>query len=225
VAPPQLLTDDPGRAGTASPEIARLYGVRMLEVEETREGDKLHESKTKWLTGGDRLIGRPLYGDYFEFDPTFTPLLITNNRPKVSTGGLAMWRRLRVLPFDFVAQEQDGKLADRLIAEAEAILAWIVHGARKWYEHGMPKSETVKAASDEYREAEDRIRPFLSDATVEAGEVHRTKLFRAYQRWCEQAGETAMGARAFNAALRERGFDEVKDRVYGGLSLKPDWSS
>jgi len=217
-APPQLIIDD-SKQGNASPEIARLHAVRMLEIEETDDGDRLHESRVKWLTGGDTLVARHLFREYFEFEPCFTPILVTNHRPRVATGGRAIWRRLRLIPFDFIAEKQDRDLPEKLIGEAPAVLAWIIEGARRWYAQGMPDSETVNTASAGYQSEEDSIGPFLAERTKPAGTVHRTTLYKSYSAWAEDQGERPMTVKRFNAALRERGYSEVSARVYGDLSL------
>lgn len=217
-APPQLIIDD-NRQGAASPEIARLHAVRLLEIEETDDGDKLHESRVKWLTGGDTLVARHLFREYFEFEPCFTPILVTNHRPRVATGGRAIWRRLRLIPFDFIAEKMDRDLSEKLVAEAPAVLAWIVEGSKRWYSAGMPQSETVAAASAAYQSEEDSLGPFLSERTKPAGTVHRATLYKAYSTWAEEQGERPMTVKRFNAALRERGYSEISARVYGDLSL------
>jgi len=221
-APPELVVDD-GKRGGASPEIARLRAVRLLEIEETDDGDRLHEARVKWLTGEDTLVARHLFAEYFEFRPNFTPLLVTNHRPRVATGGRATWRRLRVIPFDFVVTERDDRLEQKLEAESEAVLAWIVEGARLWYQHGLPRSETVDKASAAYQKEEDQIAPFIDDCTITVGSEHRTKLYKAYLRWCESESEKPMSAKRFNSALRERGFEEVAERTYGNIQLKNEW--
>jgi putative DNA primase/helicase len=221
-APPQLIIQD-NKQGSASPEVARLYGARLLEVEETDDGDRLHESKVKWLTGGDRLVARHLFSEYFEFDPTFTAIVVSNHKPKVRSGGKAVWRRLRVVPFDFEPTEVDTHLEDRLRKEAAGILAWVVEGSRDWYRHGLPASETVEAASAAYKSEEDRIEPFLEEATISTGQVRRATLYKAYRKWAESEGETPMSSQSFNSAMRERGFEEVRKRTYGDISLKPGW--
>ncbi|MBD3666906.1 MAG: hypothetical protein HUJ16_03030 [Kangiella sp.] len=220
-APPSLIIDD-GKSGGASPEIARLVGVRLLEIQETRSGDKLHESRIKWLSGGDRLVGRHLYGAYIEFDPTFTALLVTNALPRVTNGGHAVWRRIRVLPYDFVVTDEhkDPELPEKLNNEKEAILAWIIEGAIRWYTSGFPYSETVDAASAAYKADQDAIGPFLHERTTDGGIVTRSEIYHAYKAWAEQEGEHPMHPRKFHAAMRERGYEEGTYRSYTGISLR-----
>ena len=52
-------------------EIARLRGARLVVGNEVEAGRSWAESKIKALTGGDRLQGRFMRQDFFEFDPQF----------------------------------------------------------------------------------------------------------------------------------------------------------
>lgn len=54
----------------ATPELARLKGVRLVAASEMPEGGRLSENLIKSLTGGDRIAARHLYGEFFEFAPT-----------------------------------------------------------------------------------------------------------------------------------------------------------
>ena len=53
-------------------EIARLRGARLVVGNEVEAGRTWAESKIKSLTGGDRLQGRYMRQDFFEFDPQFS---------------------------------------------------------------------------------------------------------------------------------------------------------
>jgi putative DNA primase/helicase len=218
-APPSLLIDDKSRGAGASPELARLPGVRVLAISETDDSDVLREGLVKTLTGGDRIAARPLYGSFFEFVPQFVPILSTNHKPRVRTGGHSMWRRIRVVPFDYRPDRPDPELPDKLATEHENVLAWLIDGARRWYAGGFPESEAIDGATATYRTEEDSLRPFLQDCTVTTGTVHRSVLYKAYRAYCDDEGTPAMGTRRFNAALRDNGFTEIRDRVYANLSL------
>jgi putative DNA primase/helicase len=222
-ATPSLIINAGNKSGAATPEIARLKGVRLLEIEETNDGDRLQESRVKWLTGEDTLTGRHLYEDQFDFTACFSPILVTNSKPRVTTGGYSLWRRLKVIPFDFTAGEKrDKNLIDKLQGELPGILNWIVEGAKLWYANGLTESPTVTAASNEYKATEDRLLGFIQTCTVPTGSIHRADLYHAYERWAAAEGEAVMSVRAFNAALRERGYSEIGYRVYGGISLKEE---
>jgi putative DNA primase/helicase len=61
----------------------------------------------KRLTGGDAIRARYLGRDSVTFEPSHTAILVTNHLPKVSGDDDAVWRRVRVVPFDVVIPEAD----------------------------------------------------------------------------------------------------------------------
>src|SRR5262249_13767476 len=79
------------RSGGIPNDVARLPGARFAAATEAETGQKLAEAKIKQLTGGDRVVGRLLYGEYFEFTPQCKLCLATNKRPEIS-GDEAIWR-------------------------------------------------------------------------------------------------------------------------------------
>lgn len=220
VADPSLMLDAGRRGSGPSPEIAGLRGVRFLVVTESDDGDRLSEAKFKWLTGSDTLTGRHLYGDAITFRPIFSPWYQTNHRPRITTGGYAVWRRVSVVPFDFEARGEaiDSELKQKLPAEHEAILAWIVEGAIRWFAHGLPSSPTVDAATAEYRTNEDRILPFLQEETRQdmTGTLKSSQVYKRYRQWSADRGEHPMSAKAFHSAMDERGYrkDHFRDGDY-----------
>lgn len=106
-------------------DLARLHGARLVVASESGEGRKLDEATVKQLTGGDTVTARFLYGEHFEFRPQFKLCLVTNHRPQVSGDDDAIWRRLRLVPFEVSFQgREDLKLPTELRQELSGILAW-----------------------------------------------------------------------------------------------------
>jgi hypothetical protein len=61
-----------------------LMGRRLVVVTETDEGRRLAEATMKRLTGGDHIRARRMRQDFIEFEPSHTPILVTNHLPAVS---------------------------------------------------------------------------------------------------------------------------------------------
>ena len=80
-------------------EIARLRGARLVVGNEVEAGRTWAESKIKSLTGGDRLHGRFMRQDFFEFDPQFKLMIVGNNKPSLRGVDEAIRRRLHLIPF------------------------------------------------------------------------------------------------------------------------------
>jgi P4 family phage/plasmid primase-like protien len=123
-APPELLLM---RRGEHHPtELALLYGARLVTASESGEDRRLAEALVKSLTGGDPITARRMREDFWEFPPQFTLWAATNYKPQIRGTDHAIWRRIRLIPFDvtFYAPEtgktpqQDPTLPARLREEA-----------------------------------------------------------------------------------------------------------
>jgi putative DNA primase/helicase len=96
-SPPELLIA--GKWDRHPTELADLHGRRLIVAPETKEGARLNEALIKQLTGGDPIRARRMKEDFWQFPPTHTFILQTNNKPDVSGEDNAIWRRLRLVPF------------------------------------------------------------------------------------------------------------------------------
>lgn len=190
-APPDLLMV---RHGDEHPtEIADLQGRRLVVASETEEGRKLRIQLVKKLTGDAKLKGRFMRADYFEFTRTFKTILVTNSPPVVAEQTNAIWRRLKLVPFEVVIppDEQDTGLMDKLRVEWPGILAWAVRGCLDWQLHGLQVPDEVKTATDNYRNEEDVLAPFFEERCIlqEWAKVTRADLWAEYERWADSNRE------------------------------------
>lgn len=146
-------------------DIARLRGARLVCATEGEQGRALAESAIKQLTGGDRVAARFLHREYFEFRPTFKILLGTNHKPRIKGTDLAIWRRVKLIPFTETIPEdrQDRKLPEKLRAEAPGILAWAVRGCLDWQREGLGIPDEVRTATQAYRQEEDIVGQFIAE--------------------------------------------------------------
>ena len=192
--------------------IAALRGRRLVVSNELEQKAVLAEQTVKMLTGGDILSARELYGRRFNFSPTHKVLLVSNHKPKVRGTDHAIWRRIRLVPFETTipVDEQDADLRRHLVEEhGPAVLAWLVRGARTWHTEGLGSAAAVDAATEEYKATQDTFGAFLSECTVEIPRT-RTKvgdLFSTWQRWCEQSGERPGRKQDFTGALEDHDFE------------------
>lgn len=217
--------------GNATPDLARLPGVRYLFASEPGAGRRLHVGRIKEMSGGESIVARPLYGAPFEFVPQFSLWLSTNKKPVVPGDDPALWRRLRLVPFDVKIPEARRVLglADRILAdEASGVLNWILEGLRLWQQEGrLPVAERIEQATAAYRAESDEIGQFLAQC-CEVGETLRvgaTELYQAFVRWFgREIGEKPPSQTAFGRDLGERGFDSARDGITWrlGLTLLPD---
>ena len=213
-------------------DIARLDGARFVSGSEIEDGRRLAESLVKQLTGGDRITARFLHQEFFDFTPQFKFLIAGNHKPTIHGSDDAIWRRIRLIPFDVTIppKEQDKSLRLKLSEEAPGFLAWAVRGCLEWQERrqqlndGLGAPREVAAATAEYREEMDKIGAFLAECTRKdpIGDVGSAELHRAFVAFCAAAGEPSMSNKEFTQRLTRRGLPKKPSRTgarWRGISL------
>jgi len=211
---------------------ARLRGRRLAIPSEIGEQDRLDEAQIKDLTGGDRLIGRKVFKNPFEFDPTHKLWLYGNHKPDIRGTDKGIWRRIRLIPFTYTVpkHKRDGKLEEKLIKELPGILRWAVEGCLEWQKQGLNPPQKVIDATKKYRKSRDRIRLFLEDCCTESDgeETSFSDMYYAYEQWCNNSGIHSKGKIKFNEELENRGILRGKGKnnknVWKNISLTDDAS-
>ncbi|MGO1054522.1 DNA primase family protein [Crossiella sp. CA198] len=221
-AEPEMLVD---RGNTHPTGQADLLGVRLAMTSETDEGRQLAAATVKRLTGGDKIRARRMRKDFFEFEPSHTIVLVTNFKPKVSGDDPALWRRIRVVPFDVVVEQIDTRLSERLALELPSVLGWAYAGYREYTATGLAAPEVVAERTAAYRASSDALGRFLDDRAIITphGFVRARELFRAWSDWCHQNGEQAGSEVTFADAMARRGHTKTRrsiGQVYLGLILQ-----
>jgi putative DNA primase/helicase len=209
-----------------SNDIARLRGTRFVTTTEAEQGKRLSEPLIKQITGNDQMTARFLYGEFFNFIPTFKIFMATNHKPVIKGTDYGIWRRIRLIPFTTTISEekQDRELADKLLNEAPGILNWLLEGAFRWKEERLKTPSAILNATDEYRGEMDVIGNFIKDCCVQGAglSIKIRELFRAYQNWCEENNEHACSERFFGLRLKEMKLAQSRTaeaRYWSGIAL------
>ncbi len=212
-------------------ELADLAGRRLAFSVEVDDGRRLAEALVKDMTGGDRKKARFMRGDFFEFEQTFSLVLIVNHRPEIRGTDAGIWRRIRLIPWQVQIPEHEQRPQEdvmyELLNEGSAILNWMLAGLADWMEDHHWTAPEVQAATDQYRAEQDALGGFLGDMCelgprfkVSVGDLHE-----AYTEFCEHAGEDPFSKKAINKLLRQRGIRQTREsrtgaRQWVGLRLK-----
>ncbi len=205
-AEPDLLIDRDRAHPTG---LLDLRGVRLAVSQESDEGRRLAVGTVKRLTGGDAIRARRMRENFVQFEPSHMSVLVTNHKPRVPGDDPALWRRLRVVPFNVVVPNPDTRLPDRLALELPAVVAWLLEGHRLYEENGMKEPDAVAAATDTYRTSSDVLGRFIDERCLVSPAAYVTAgdLFAAWTHWCQTNGEHAGRQNEFAQALDERGFE------------------
>jgi len=197
-------------------ELADLVGKRFVATVEVQEGKKLNESLFKWLSGGDMVKGRFMRENFFQFEPTFKLAVAANHRPAITDNSHAFWRRMRTIPFDvqIPLERQDTQLLEKLKAEAPGILAWLVRGTIRWKKDGLEEPDEIANATEDYRQEQDFLGPFLEECCEVGPDLRESSssIYEQFKKWAEAAGEKIISAKRFTQMLKQRGFENKKDR-------------
>jgi phage/plasmid-associated DNA primase len=175
-----------------------------------------------------KVKARRMRENFWEFEPTHTVFMAVNHKPIVKGTDLGIWRRIRLIPFTetIAPADQDKQLPEKLRAELPGVLAWAVEGCLEWRREGLKASKEVRKATAGYRSEMDVIGDFMADRCFrgERLEVAKDELYKAYQVWCDDAGERFETKRKFGMLLIERGVEDGRNsdrtkRIWKGIGL------
>jgi putative DNA primase/helicase len=209
-------------------EIAKLRGARLVVAQETEKGRHWDATKIKQLTSDDRLTGRFMRQDFFDFAPTHKLIITGNHKPTLRAVDEAIRRRFLLVPFTvkIPPDERDTELARKLEAEWPAILRWMIDGCLEWRRGGLRVPAIVRDATDSYFDDQDTIALWLEERTQRDPRAFTltSGLFKNWKAWCEQSNHHVGTERAFSDDLAERDGIERAKKNYGrgfkGIALR-----
>lgn len=201
------------KGSDATPDLARLPGVRFLRTSEPEKGAKLAEALIKEVTGGEPMSARHLNKGFFDFLPSFKLTAQGNYRPKITGHDDGIWGRVRLVPWTvrIPDKEIDTALPDKLKREASGILNRMLDGLLDLKMNGLSESDNIRAATAKYREQSDQLGRFLHDCTADkAGERARSSvLFDLFKAWASATGAGDWTPQGFAKAMEDRGYERV----------------
>jgi putative DNA primase/helicase len=209
-------------------DVARLKGARFVSAVEPENGRHLAEALVKQLTGEDKITARFLYAEWFDYDPTAKLFLAVNHKPKITGSDHAIWRRIRLIPFNYPIppEKRDKEIVSKLSAELPGILRWAVEGCLLWQREGLEPPPTVKAATDDYRAEMDVLGDFIAECceTDPSAKTPFKDIYNKYRLWSIANNEDHLDQKELARGLSERGFTMGRTGTLGrfrsGIRLK-----
>lgn len=172
----RVLLADPGAHPT---EMMDFRGARFALTEELPDEARLNVKRLKDVIGTPTIKARYMRQDSVEFPATHSFFVSTNPIPLVTDTDHGTWRRLALVRFPYRYRKPhetldgpqdrrgDPGLRDRLQdgeRQREAVLAWLVAGAARWYREGMPaQPESVLSDTQDWRANSDPIEGFWKE--------------------------------------------------------------
>jgi len=164
IVPDRVLLSNPGDHPT---ELMTLRGARLALLEETPEARHLNVKRLKDVLGTPQMTARLIRRDSVTWTATHSLFVSTNYRPRVEETDHGTWRRLALVTFPHTYRKPgvklrgpndlrgDPTLRERLKDGGDgrhgAVLAWLVTGARRWYENGQVMPVPPATVADDTR--------------------------------------------------------------------------
>ena len=210
------------RDSSATNDIARLAGARIVLANETKENQKLDDQKLKALVSTEMITARFLYGEHFEFKPQFKIWLRGNHKPIITDSSEGAWRRIRLVPFEnqIPLDKRDYGLEKKILSEKEGILNWMIEGCLLWQKQKLTKlPQRIDSASQGYREESDVLAEFIEEQCLVDGRhsAEHYQLFAHWEIWCEKNGLQSHSLKSFTRQLGSRGFNIMRKKENGKI--------
>lgn len=198
--PERVLLANPSDHPT---ELMTLFGARLAVIEETPEAGHLNIQRLKATVGTPTMTARRIRQDNVTWKPTHSLFLTTNYTPRVDETDWGTWRRLALVRFPY--KFPPSNLRDRVTRgreQLEAVLAWVVAGASRWYANDRlvpPRPAAVEADTAEWRAEADMVLAYLRDRLVfePAAAVTTTDLLADFNDWLESRNHRRWSSQTF----------------------------
>ena len=193
-------------------DLAPLRNCRLVIADESDRRDRLNGAKLKTLTGGNALMCAFKHRDFFSYRPKFKILMVSNWPPNADADDDAIWSRLRVVEFpNSYAGKEDFELKSKLktMPYQEALLAWMVQGAIRFYESGsagIKAPDLVIQSTQDRRNELDEVGQWLAECcTMGNGNFcDNEKIYTSYGAWCKNNGYNPKTAKSLTGSLKSK---------------------
>ncbi len=208
-------------SGQATPDLAQLPGARMVRVSELPRGEPLKETLVKSLTGGEPMMVRHNFGNFFEFRPNFKPSMSGNDKPRIDGVDHGIWRRVCLVVWGVTIADDERRDMEEVLAEfweeRSGVLNWLIEGALIYLREGLQVPKDILDATAEYRADMDHIQGFIDSCItrteIETCTVNARALYLAYEVWCIANAIKPWSEKAFAVTMQKKGFKKVEARV------------
>lgn len=226
-------------------EKMQFRGARFAFVEELPSGNTISGKRLKDLTGR-KMTARGIARDNVTWTTTHTLFITTNHALVFDSGGHSIERRFQEIQFSRQYRENpdlasgelpiDVGLRSRIqegkTGQHEAVLAWLIEGARRWYENDKKIPEPPQSIQEKkkaWQEENDMLGRFFDECITFDPEYHVTfadliKSFNEYVKsrganpWLEEEFRVAFEARS---SLEKKRVRVARTRSNVGRSVSP----
>jgi P4 family phage/plasmid primase-like protien len=181
------------QSSSCNPDLIKAQKKRIVVLQEASQDEAFNEGLLKELSGNDEIYVRGLYKDAEKVQPHFKLLFIQNNTPNLVNNDKAIWKRIRVVPFntEFVEtpkSENQLQLNEYFKFSTEMIqeLLLMMFHEYKNYQKYVP--EIVKQATNKAQMMNDKLLVYTQMYLTpdSKGIITLANLFEEYRTWYEE---------------------------------------
>lgn len=163
----------------------------------------------KSLASGNTITVRPIYSQPIKVQNTATLILSANKMPEFKDKSKGFFRRLMIIPFDFVITDKISNL-DELLSTDNAksyILNLALNGVQSIKANGykMTKNKYLEEKIDEYILDTDTVRGFIEENPKIEGQETK-QVHKEYCLYCMDIGKMSLGLSNFSSRLKDFGY-------------------
>lgn len=214
--------------------IAELSG-KLLNIKDDLPAREIKDTGIfKQMTGDSILRGEKKYGEAFNFNSSAKLIYTCNELPPVNLDD-AFFNRLIIIYFynQIPRDRQDVNLKEKLLAEREGIILWIIEGLKKLVENNFHINYINENIRMEYLRHSSSAKAFVDENIEITGDdsdyIKNNDLWESYKQYCKINNSKMMSQEWFGREINKLTGTVVERwqgiRIRRGIRFKPTVSN
>lgn len=206
--------------------LADLPGKTLVVASEQPSSYLASTNTLNAIISGEPIQVERKYHDPFTVIPKAKVCWAMNELPRVADANSGLFRRVKVVTFPELSEDQrDPQIKRHIEQEGAGILNWALEGLRRLKDRGhFEVPAGVADATKQFREHNDVPALFVEDRCIKEpdAEVQAAKLYREYRYWCEENGHRPQSSTRLADDWRRLGFERKRTMtgtIYQGLRV------
>lgn len=225
--------------GDTNPYQDDLKGARFVGFSEVQGKKPLDDGFIKGVMGGDKQNTRKLYARQTSWVPQCVMFVASNMALKIDTRDAATFGKVLPIPFPHSFTDTDPEhkidleLEEKVLAERNGIVHWILQGMVQYWETGLHPTAAVMAAMDDNKTANSHSLQFIAELKaadyltedLSARTSHCLPIGEAYELfklWADENGvRNVPGKQTFSTDIAEAYHGKKKSDGWTFVGLLP----
>jgi len=207
--------------------LADLPGKTLVVASEQPSSYLASTNTLNAIISGEPIQVERKYRDPFTVIPRAKVCWAMNELPRVADANSGLFRRVKVVTFPALAEnERDPKIKRAIETEGAGILNWALEGLWRLKKRGhFEVPAGVEDATKQFRETNDVPALFVEDRCIQGADlkVQASQLYTEYKEWCLENGHRPMSSTRLADDWARLGFEKTASngrRFYRGLALR-----